>query len=449
MLFRNMVSAREEMEYLSDDYEDFHDNTELNKRLCKTLYYGKMPSHDRPSLAMTELAVEVLQDMAPKELGKLDIDWAAAMSRELLMSPSSVMIGMMYAKRLKKKRSKYLHQISSSDLFLVSVMMASKFLYDEGEDGVLNEEWAASVNMDVKELNELERNFLSAMDWELFVSEDEFWATLLLFERQLARRRVQETGNTTYTELLLLSTDTEACRKFNEILLQLCKVISVCVVAYTASVVLLTVSQLTVYITVSSVMSLAPTTPATLAPSTLPPTVHDQSQFTDDSVSPARCEDCTVSELAHVDTVTTGDHLTAPDSQTCVADTYWMKPLVNVLLSTLSLIFSAKPGSNNSCHSGVSFDHGSQSCCHCSSSDVCRPTCINGRSLVSTSCTAADEQLSLAAALHHRGGHCPSPNCVLNRSSSWDDHLALSDHPALELMLKSNLTNRFAVQEVF
>jgi hypothetical protein len=46
----------------------------------------------------------------------------------------------------------------------LSQMMASKFLYDEGEeDGVLNDEWAASVNMDVKELNELERNFLAAL----------------------------------------------------------------------------------------------------------------------------------------------------------------------------------------------------------------------------------------------------------------------------------------------
>ena len=43
-------------------------------------------------------------------------------------------------------------------------MMASKFLYDEGEDdAVVNNEWAASVNMDVKDLNELERNFLAAL----------------------------------------------------------------------------------------------------------------------------------------------------------------------------------------------------------------------------------------------------------------------------------------------
>jgi len=43
-------------------------------------------------------------------------------------------------------------------------MMASKFLHDEGEeDSVVNEEWAASAHMGVKELNELERNFLMAL----------------------------------------------------------------------------------------------------------------------------------------------------------------------------------------------------------------------------------------------------------------------------------------------
>ena len=43
-------------------------------------------------------------------------------------------------------------------------MMASKFLHDEGEeDSVINEEWATSGHMDIEELNELERNFLTAL----------------------------------------------------------------------------------------------------------------------------------------------------------------------------------------------------------------------------------------------------------------------------------------------
>ena len=47
---------------------------------------------------------------------------------------------------------------------LLLQMMASKYLYDEGvEEEVFNDEWAESANMDIDQLNELERNFLKAI----------------------------------------------------------------------------------------------------------------------------------------------------------------------------------------------------------------------------------------------------------------------------------------------
>ena len=43
-------------------------------------------------------------------------------------------------------------------------MVASKFLNDEGEDDeVFNTDWANSAKIDVKELNKLEREFLTAI----------------------------------------------------------------------------------------------------------------------------------------------------------------------------------------------------------------------------------------------------------------------------------------------
>jgi len=49
-------------------------------------------------------------------------------------------------------------------------MMASKFLHDEGEEeSVVNEEWATSAHMDIEELNELERNFLTALVYNYYV----------------------------------------------------------------------------------------------------------------------------------------------------------------------------------------------------------------------------------------------------------------------------------------
>lgn len=69
------------------------------------------------------------------------------------MSPCSMVMGMIYVNRLKKKNTDYLQQVSSSDLFLISMMMASKFLYDEGvDDEVFNDEWAASADMERRTL---------------------------------------------------------------------------------------------------------------------------------------------------------------------------------------------------------------------------------------------------------------------------------------------------------
>lgn len=49
-------------------------------------------------------------------------------------------------------------------------MMASKFLYDEGvDDEVFNDEWAASADMETEDVNELERQFLSAIVSRIFM----------------------------------------------------------------------------------------------------------------------------------------------------------------------------------------------------------------------------------------------------------------------------------------
>ena len=46
----------------------------------------------------------------------------------------------------------------------VSQMVASKYLYDEGEDEeVFNDEWGAAGKLDVQTVNALEMDFLNAM----------------------------------------------------------------------------------------------------------------------------------------------------------------------------------------------------------------------------------------------------------------------------------------------
>jgi len=86
-------------------------------------------------------------------------------------------------------------------------MVASKFLFDDGEDDeVFNDEWAASGNIEVKELNRLEREFLAAMDWSCYVDCDTFLKQLSKVEALISLHQSLKRGATgmTYNELLAL-----------------------------------------------------------------------------------------------------------------------------------------------------------------------------------------------------------------------------------------------------
>ncbi|XP_052080551.1 protein CNPPD1-like [Mytilus californianus] len=190
------------------DMLDYHkdDHDALTERFRKTLYYGKMPNTERPSLPLTDIAVELFQERAPRKLGKIDQYMVAAASRENCISPCTMMMGMIYSNRLRTKNPEYLQQISSSDLFLISMMMASKFMYDEGVDEeVFNDEWADSVDMETEEINQMERDFLSAIDWNLFVSDKEFSKVLHNIETRIALQNGLNRGWFTYTDLMVLS----------------------------------------------------------------------------------------------------------------------------------------------------------------------------------------------------------------------------------------------------
>ena len=143
------------------------------------MYYGKLPATDRPSLPLTSLAVNqftnVGLDALGDKLGRLNMTRAAEMTRTACVGPSSLVLALLYLDRLRKRNPDYLTSISSADLFLVSMMVASKFLHDDGEeDEVFNDEWAQSGGMDTKETNNLEINCISAIDKQIFVKKEEF-----------------------------------------------------------------------------------------------------------------------------------------------------------------------------------------------------------------------------------------------------------------------------------
>ncbi|KAK2817780.1 hypothetical protein Q7C36_021713 [Tachysurus vachellii] len=179
----------------------------LSERVRKRLYYGldQDASLDALSCPVTDIAVELLQKSAPSPIRKLRKKYAAHVAREACISPCAMMLALVYIERLRHRNPEYLQQISSSDLFLISMMVASKYLYDEGEEEeVFNDEWGAAGKLDVQTVNVLELNFLSAIDWHLFAEPSEFFNVLSQLESCIAVRQGMKRGWYTYTDLCVL-----------------------------------------------------------------------------------------------------------------------------------------------------------------------------------------------------------------------------------------------------
>jgi len=212
------------------------DYTELSERLRKTLYYGVLPKMESSSLSLTNVIVEKFGENDDLFLERLCFDFAADLSREACLSPCSLVLAMIYLDRLCKKNPNYVSSIPSSKLFLISVMVASKFLNDEGEeDEVFNTDWANSAKMDIQELNQLEREFLTAIDWSLFVDEEDFNETLSQIECKVATRESLKRGWLTYTDMNVLAQQKLLVDSWHLILDNFVNVSITCMAAYLAS----------------------------------------------------------------------------------------------------------------------------------------------------------------------------------------------------------------------
>ncbi|XP_056226881.1 protein CNPPD1 [Seriola aureovittata] len=194
-------------------FSDFQEFTflpghqKLTERVRKRLYYGldKDVSLDALSCPVTDIAVEIFQKSAPSPIRKLQKKYAAHVAREACISPCAMMLALVYIERLRHRNPEYLQKISSSDLFLISMMVASKYLYDEGEEEeVFNDEWGAAGKLDVQTVNNLEMNFLNAIEWSLFTDPNDFFDILSHLETSIAERQGMKRGWFTYTDLCVL-----------------------------------------------------------------------------------------------------------------------------------------------------------------------------------------------------------------------------------------------------
>lgn len=207
-------------------------------RVTKTLYYSKLPSSECLGLPVTELAAELFTEVkSGRTLERLDVEEAGRISREAYASPCSLVLALLYLERLKDCNPEYLQRTGSSELFLVSMMVASKFLHDFA---IYNDEWTEPGNVTISKINRLEVDFLMALDWSIFVNDEEFWARLHKLERDIAYKESRKRGWLSYTELCCLMDIMQLSAAMQTVV----AVSSICLATYAVGVVTLLGSAL-------------------------------------------------------------------------------------------------------------------------------------------------------------------------------------------------------------
>jgi hypothetical protein len=79
--------------------------------------------------------------------------------------------------------------LTTKELYLIAALLADKYLIDEGEDEQLfNSELFELTGISTKRINLIERQVLSALDWNLHIPNEEFRQFSSLFKCQMIRK---------------------------------------------------------------------------------------------------------------------------------------------------------------------------------------------------------------------------------------------------------------------
>ena len=212
---------------------------QFQERLRKTLYYGKYADGTLPSPIVTDVAVRLINS---KTSGKksLDKQQASRITRRARISPCALMMGILYTERLAQSNPSYLKKVSSSDLFMVSMLVASKYLYDDGEDDdAYNYDWCKAGNYHIRDLNRLEREFLNSIEWRIFVSSQEFFEFVNKVETRVAMDQAEKRGWCSYLDMSTLFENLMFQDFLARYVKSMGKVILGCTLAYSLSVAIL------------------------------------------------------------------------------------------------------------------------------------------------------------------------------------------------------------------
>eukprot|EP00118_Oscarella_pearsei_P022611 m.263988 g.263988 ORF g.263988 m.263988 type:complete len:279 (+) comp40462_c1_seq8:347-1183(+) len=161
------------------------------------------------------------------------LGYVSLVAREAELNKAHLIAAMIYTNRIQKRSPAFLETISSSDLFLISLLVAGKFLYDEGEDeSIENSEWACIGKRRKSAINVLERKYLAALDWDTFISPLEYKGFSCTLDAQTSMHSALMIGWFSYSHLNSILQWLEEKDFKEEICWQLAQILAGCCLVY-------------------------------------------------------------------------------------------------------------------------------------------------------------------------------------------------------------------------
>uniref|UniRef100_A0A7E4ZUL8 Protein CNPPD1 n=1 Tax=Panagrellus redivivus TaxID=6233 RepID=A0A7E4ZUL8_PANRE len=158
---------------------------------------------DNLTVPLTEMVVDYFD--RHNSFDRLDLAFAAKVARDCCVDPTTLIVAMIYVDRLRRSNTSDFTEMTPDDLYLGSLVLATKFLQDaDVEEYVWNDEWATCASRTVKSVNALELELLGKLDWNLNVKEEEFRDAVEETELYIARSCLRRHKFLTYNDLTVL-----------------------------------------------------------------------------------------------------------------------------------------------------------------------------------------------------------------------------------------------------
>ena len=157
------------------------------------MVYGKQTTSVHSSLSFTNIAVDEFTNAGPD---------GNSFPRIACTGKDSLGFALLYLDKLRRKNSEHLTTVPSADRFLKALMVASKFLHDDGkEEAILTNEWTA-IGEDRPEIS-----FLIALEWWIHEEKQGFARDREKTETDIASKEVSNQDLASDLDVLRMNTN--------------------------------------------------------------------------------------------------------------------------------------------------------------------------------------------------------------------------------------------------